>query len=294
MSTNQKLIDTLVRSSTFQDYERAYTEAMGMPLALRAVETWQMPDAGQLKAEAFCALASGRDCTCAACQQLQAKADQSAMKKTATRGCVFGLYETAVPVKLGVRTIGFLQTGRVRFERPTAATFQRVVQQAGKLGVNIRNQRTRRAYFDTPVVSRKKLQAAANLLSIFADHLAIISNQLVVQTANAESPIMAQAKRFIREHYAEELSLQQVAAAVHMSTHYFCKQFRKNSGISFTVFVSRTRVEQAKNLLLNPNLRIGEIGYTVGFKSLNHFNRMFKKIAGLSPSCYRDELPVAA
>jgi AraC-like DNA-binding protein/ligand-binding sensor protein len=293
MSANQQLIATLARSETFQDYERAYTEAIGMPLVLRAIETWQMPERGQRKENDFCAPASGENCTCAACRKLQAKSDRVTRNK-ATKACVFGLYETVVPVKLGTQTIGFLQTGQVRFETPTAAAFRRVVQQAEKLGVDLGDEQSRHAYFKTPVVSRKKLAAVANLLSIFADHLAIISNQLAMQMANAESPIMAEAKQFIREHYSEELSLQQVASTVHMSSNYFCKQFRKATGLSFTGFVSRTRIEKAKSLLLNPNLRVSEIGYTVGFQSLNHFNRMFKKITGRSPTLYRGELPAVA
>jgi AraC-like DNA-binding protein len=54
------------------------------------------------------------------------------------------------------------------------------------------------------------------------------------------------------------------------------------------------RIEKAKNLLLNPNLRISEIAYEVGFQSLTHFNRVFRKITGQSPTDYRDKLPSAA
>ena len=72
---------------------------------------------------------------------------------------------------------------------------------------------------------------------------------------------------------------------------YFCKLFKKATGINFTEFVSRLRVEKAKNLLINPNLRISEIAYEVGFQSLTHFNRIFKKIAGQSPTDYREHLP---
>jgi AraC-like DNA-binding protein len=53
------------------------------------------------------------------------------------------------------------------------------------------------------------------------------------------------------------------------------------------------RVEKAKNLLLNPNLRISEIAYEVGFQSLTHFNRVFKRVVGQSPTDYRAELPNA-
>jgi AraC-like DNA-binding protein len=66
--------------------------------------------------------------------------------------------------------------------------------------------------------------------------------------------------------------------------------FKKATGLNFTEYVSRVRVEKARNLLLNPNLRISEIAYEVGFQSLTHFNRVFKKITGQSPTDYRSQL----
>lgn len=80
---------------------------------------------------------------------------------------------------------------------------------------------------------------------------------------------------------------------VHTSIFYFCKLFRKVTGTTFTEFVSRTRVEKTKNLLLNPNLRISEIAYEVGFQSLTHFNRVFKTVVGESPTGHRGHLPKA-
>jgi len=120
------------------------------------------------------------------------------------------------------------------------------------------------------------------------------SNQIAVQTANAEPPVITMAKQFIRDRHTERLSLGQVAAAVHTSMFYLCKLFKKAIGITFTEFVSRTRIEQSKNLLLNPNLRVSEIAYTTGFQSLTHFNRIFKKMVGESPTLYRARPPKAA
>ena len=56
------------------------------------------------------------------------------------------------------------------------------------------------------------------------------------------------------------------------------------------LYVSRVRVEKAKNLLLNPNARVSEVAYEVGFQSLTHFNRVFRKIVGESPTEYRKRL----
>jgi AraC-like DNA-binding protein/ligand-binding sensor protein len=290
LNANAQLIQIVARSSTFQNYERAYVETAGMPVALRPVESWQLPFRGRSKENNFCALMAAQAHACAACLQLQAKLTRAARHQPATRTCAYGLCETAVPVKLGPETIGFLQTGQVLRRPPDEASFQRAVSHARKLGVAIGGDATRLAYFSTPVITQRKLAAAADLLAIFAEHLAIKANAIMVQAVNVEPPFITQAKRFIQEHCTENLSLGQVARVANTSRFYFCKQFRKVTGMSFTEFVSRTRIEKAKNFLLNGNLRVSEVAFAAGFQSLTHFNRVFKQVAGQSPTGYRDNL----
>jgi AraC-like DNA-binding protein len=294
MNANGQLLETLSHSEIFQEYERAYTEATGMPVTLRPVETWQLPLHSKRRENPFCAKMAEQSRACAVCLQMQEKLAQSAADGPCTLVCAYGLCETAVPVKLGAQTIGLLQTGQVMRQKPTEASFRRAIEKAEELGVDINNKKAKEAYFATSVVSQKKLDSVSSLLSIFADHLSMKSNQIATQTANAEPPVIAKAKQFIREHHGEDLSLSQVAAAVHTSVFYFCKLFHKVTGTTFTEFVSRTRIERAKNLLLNPNLRVSEIAYEVGFQSLTHFNRVFKKVVGESPTEYRGHLPKAA
>ena len=95
------------------------------------------------------------------------------------------------------------------------------------------------------------------------------------------------------ENQDRDVSLQDFAKTVNTSTFYFCKLFTKATGLTFTDYLSRVRIEKAKNLLLNPNLRISEVAYEVGFLSLTHFNRMFRKLTGQSPSAWREALPGA-
>ena len=207
--------------------------------------------------------------------------------------CGYGLSETAVPIRLGAQTIGYLQTGQVLLKKPTPARFRQAVKEAQRMGVDLNTPRVREAYFATPVMSRHKMDSVANLLGVFADHLAIQSNQIAVQQASAEPPVIARAKRFIEDHHRDDLSLGQVAASVHTSLFYFCKLFKRHTGVSFTEYVSRLRTEKAKKLLLNLNLRVSEIAYEVGFQSLTHFNRVFKRILHESPSEYRARLQAA-
>jgi AraC-like DNA-binding protein len=294
MNANAHLIETLAESPMLQGYERAFTETTGLPMTLRPRETWQLPLHGKRRENPFCAMMAEKSRTCAACLQAQEKLAQAAVNEPCTMTCAYGLCETAVPVKLGSETIGYLQTGQVMRQKPTPATFRRAVEQAAALGVDMDNAKAREAFFQTPVVPQKKLESVSSLLSVFADHLSMKSNQIAVQAANAEPPVITKAKQFIAEHHTEDISLGQVAQAVHASVFYFCKLFKKATGINFTEYVSRVRIEKAKNFLLNPNLRVSEIAYEVGFQSLTHFNRVFKKVVGQSPTEYRSHLPMAA
>jgi AraC-like DNA-binding protein len=128
------------------------------------------------------------------------------------------------------------------------------------------------------------------LLKVFADHLSMVSNQILVEEDNTESPLIARARDFIDRNQAEDLSLEAVAKAVNTSTFYFCKMFKRATGLTFTEYLSRVRVEKAKSLLLNPHIRISEVAFEVGFQSLSQFNRVFKKITGQSPSQYRAKM----
>src|SRR5437868_598990 len=173
MNANGQLLESLTHSEMFQNYERAYTEATGMPVTLRPVETWQLPLHGRRRENPFCAMMAEKSRTCAACLQMQEKLVQSAADGPVTMTCAYGLCETAVPVKLGSQTIGFLQTGQVMRQKPTGASFNLAVAKAEELGVDIDNAKAKDAYFATPVASQKKLDSVSSLLSIFADHLSM-------------------------------------------------------------------------------------------------------------------------
>jgi AraC-like DNA-binding protein len=123
---------------------------------------------------------------------------------------------------------------------------------------------------------------------------AVLANQLVIQSSQAEPPSITRARQFILEHRGEELSLAHVAKAVNMSSFYFCKTFKKVTGLNFTDYLARARIEKAKELLLDPNARVSEIVFEVGFQSITHFNRIFKRHVGKSPTEYRKSLPKAS
>ena len=284
------MLEALISSKLYQEYERAFTEATGLPVALRPVESWQLPHHGKPNEGPFCALMAERSRACGSCLEVQEKLIQAATDGPATGVCPAGLSDTVVPVRLGERLIGFLQTGQVFRKPPTQQQFERTARLLAEWGIATDRAALRQAYFATRVVPARQHEAVIKLLSIFAQHLSILSNRILVQHENAEPPLITRAKAYLQEHQTESLSLGRVSKAVNSSPFYFCKLFKKATGLNFTDYLSRIRIERARNLLLNPNLRVSEIAFEVGFQSLTHFNRVFKNTVGQSPTRYREQL----
>lgn len=287
---SRDLVDRIKQSAIYRTYAEAFQTATGLPLDLRAVGSIRASYENSKQANPFCVLLAQTNKTCAACLQLQQRVEESAQSETQTLQCYAGLSETAVPVRLGDRVVAYLQTGQVALQRPTQARFQRMVGTllAGAKRAEIAEIES--AFLSTRMMKRRQYDSTVRLLEVFSQHLSSLSNQLMVQAANSESPVVARARQFIEERSSEELSLSEVAKAVSMSAFYFCKTFKKATGLTFTHYLSRVRVEKVKSLLLNPHTRVSEAAFAAGFQSLSQFNRVFLRIVGEQPSTYRDGL----
>jgi AraC-like DNA-binding protein len=284
------VVAQLRRSQVFRDYERAFRDTTGLPITLRPIESFDLPHHGDPKEAPFCALMAQSNHSCAACLQLQQQVEVQARDQTMTLKCFAGLSDSAVPVRVGNNLIGFLQTGQILLHEPRPAEFIKATRELKKLGVEMDIPHMHEAYFRTRVITARQYGSILRLLTIFAQHLSALSNQLMVQGATSELPAIAKAKAFIAERHADEISLSVVARTVNMSSFYFCKSFRKATGMTFTDYLARVRVEKVKTLLLNPNARVSEAAFEAGFQSLSQFNRVFRRVAGESPTVYRERL----
>ncbi len=290
MRVDDELIRRIRSSDTFVEYESAFEDATGLPFTIRPLESWSLPHRARRNENPFCAMLAQTNRTCAACLELQQKAVDATTDQPATVTCFAGFCDTAVPIKLGERKVGFLQTGQIALKEPSESGFNKVKEKLLEWGVNIDMARLEEAYFKTKVLTQRRYAAVVQLLSIFARQLSCIANRITVQDAEAEPPIIRRAKAYIAGHCGDPVSLNETARAMHVSTFYFCKIFKKATGLTFTDYLGRVRVEKAKTLLLNPHLRVSEIAYTVGFQSLTHFNRVFRKITGEAPTGFREDV----
>jgi AraC-like DNA-binding protein/ligand-binding sensor protein len=287
---SRAMVAQLKQSQIFRDYEQAFRETTGLPLNIRPIEAFDLPLHHDPKESPFCSLMAATNHSCSACLQQQKRLEDEAKLEPKTLKCFAGLCDSAVPIRVGENLIAFLQTGQILLHKPDKTGFNKLSRQLVSWGHDVDLKRIEEAYFQTRVVSKKQYESILRLLTIFAQHLASLSNQLLIKEEHAESPVIARARMYIAEHQDDDLTLAQVAQSVNTSAFYFCKMFKKSTGMTFTDYLARVRVEKVKNLLLNPHKRVSEAAFEAGFQSLSQFNRVFRKVAGESPSTFRERL----
>ncbi len=287
---SRAIVEQLKRSKIYRDYEQAFRDTTGLPINLRPLESFDLPFQSDPNQNPFCALMAKTNHTCAACLQLQRKVEEQAKMEPKTLKCFAGLCDSAVPIRVGENLVAFLQTGQILLHQPTQEQFAKTTRQLLKFGTDTDLKRLEEAFFQSRVLNKRQYDSILRLLTIFAQHLSTLSNQLAVKEEHSEAPMISRARVLIADRHAEDLSLETVAKAVNTSAFYFCKMFKKATGLTFTDYLARVRVEKVRNLLLNPHKRISEAAFEAGFQSLSQFNRVFRRIAGESPTSYRDRL----
>ncbi len=294
----QLSFDDLARLPVLQFYEAAFRKATGVPLKIVPPDEPQRRLSFGEAENAFCALIARTPAGCEACREAQARAQRGAAKKLGPQQvfCFAGLTDVAVPVLIEGRHVATLMSGQIFRREPTERDFNMVLHllQGGQ-GADW-EKKARQAYLDTPVVTAERFQAIIQLLNMFAHYLADYASRHVIGSSEAEPQAVASAKQFVQAHVEEPITLEQVIHHVHVSRFYFCKLFKKATGMTLTDYVTRVRIEKAKALLVDPSRRISEVVFAAGFGSIPRFNSVFKRLVGMPPTEYRatlrSQLPV--
>jgi AraC-like DNA-binding protein/ligand-binding sensor protein len=289
----RRLVEQLRHSRVYREYERAFRECTGLPLSLHNGECFGLAHQGDPRENPFCTLMAAHSPACGTCLAFQRRLTVESVDASVTGECFAGLKESAVPVRVGDRVVAYLQTGQVLTQPPTPVRLSALGNRLKALGLDPADKRFAAAYARSRIVPRSQYEAMLGLLAIFAQQLGELSSQLAIREESVEQPAIARARAFITEHYTEELRLTEVARVVHMSPYHFCKSFHKSTGMTFTDFLARVRVDHVRHSLLTPHMRISEAAYAAGFQSLSQFSRVFRRITGESPSSFRGRLDLA-
>lgn len=289
---NPLSFDEFTKLPVIRFYEDSFRKATGVPLKIVAPGSPVHRLEVGLEENAFCHLVAGSPAGCDACHHGQVRALEGAAHRRAPyqMTCFAGLTDVAVPIMVGETHLATMLSGQVLRREATERDFAMIARMVGKEKDEKWRKEARQAYFATPVVTTERMQAIVQMLGLFADYVGEYATHQAIARGPAEPAAVTKAKDFIEARLAEPISLGQVVQHVGVSRFYFCKLFKKATGMTLTEHVARMRLEKAKTLLVNPAVRISEAAYAAGFGSIPQFNSVFRRYAGASPTEYRESL----
>lgn len=100
---------------------------------------------------------------------------------------------------------------------------------------------------------------------------------------------VADIHRYINEHYGDEITLAAISKVFNITPQSFCRFFKKNTGKHFMAYLHEVRVSRACRYLEDTDWPVSQIAYTTGFKTLSHFNKLFKEVMRMPPGAYREK-----
>ena len=202
--------------------------------------------------------------------------------------CHTGFLDMAIPIMIQGEHVATISSGQVLPEKPSAAACARTLRRLDWLGVPL--PRLRVAYKGAPWLPRDRLTEVMNLLELFSRQMISSAWRIRELEASQQRPEILAAQALVEKRFADpELALDEAATAAGLSVAHFSNLFHKKTGVTFTRYVQTRRIEEAKRLLAETDRTITDICYACGFNSLTHFNRVFRRGTGGSPTDYRQQ-----
>lgn len=110
---------------------------------------------------------------------------------------------------------------------------------------------------------------------------------VVESVKDNENPHVKGAKQYMLSHLADGISLDDIAAEVHLVPNYLCALFKDSTGKTVMQYLAEQRIDLAKRLIITSSEELYKISESCGFSDYNHFSHTFKRLAGVTPAAYR-------
>ena len=141
-----------------------------------------------------------------------------------------------------------------------------------------------------PLERLTSILAILNDLAQADDNIILHAQKATIETPRQDNERMSVVYNYVKDHFKDTISLEEVANLVSMTAPSFCRYFKKTSNKTFTKFVNDYRLVYASKLLADEPISISDIAYESGFNNFGHFNKSFKEFTGKSASQYRQEI----
>ncbi len=279
----------LVIAPAVRELQAAFTCATGLPLTLlppsaRADAPW---------AGAYCVRGCLGEPSGLLCRRTLLRAEARAVQRIAPiqYSCPSGLLKILVPVFVQGRHVANLLAGPFTLRALNRRRLGELMARLSGAGLGDRQPELETTWRHAPRLSTEKGRAVATLLGMFARHLEGAAREILAdRPAPARAPLLEKVEAFLREHADRRVPLREVAAQVRLSPCHFCAVFKRQTGLTFTAYRNRLRLERAADLLRDPGRRVTDVAFEAGFDSIPYFNRAFRRRFGCSPTEYRRRL----
>jgi len=153
-------------------------------------------------------------------------------------------------------------------------------------------------YLLKPLEKNKLIQAVELALEKEAErsrvHLMskLVDNKLIetVEHEGSYSPVVQDTIRYVDLHLKEPLQLRDIADHLHVNASYLSVLFKEQMGMTFTEYLTRRRIQRAKELLTGTRMTISEIAQASGYQTDKYFVKVFRSVEGMSPGHYRKSM----
>jgi two-component system, response regulator YesN len=150
-------------------------------------------------------------------------------------------------------------------------------------------------YLLKPIGKKKLIEAVEEAVKVLVKQVRagmiekVVDEKIVDANTKMDSTkeTIRKAITYIDQHLKEELTLKEVAAQVHLNPSYFSVLFKEQVKLNFSEYVTRRRIQRAKELVISTTLPINEIAEMAGYKTSKYFIKIFKEMEGMTPSAYR-------
>lgn len=276
----------LASSPAVREQQVAFTCATGVPLTLSPASAQALAN-GMLCVKGCLGGHSGE-----ACRGKLLGAEKRAVTRLGPVQycCPSGLVKILVPVFINGRHAGILLAGPFALHSLDQERLERLTHRLEKIGLGDRTEQLQTTWRYTPQLSSAKSRAAGTLLQMFGKYLEEVGRQFLETQPAPQSPLLKKIEAFLAECQDGPVSLKEVAASVNLSPCHFCSVFKKQTGLTFSRYRTRQRLEKARVLLADSARRISDVAFESGFESIPYFNRAFRRQFGCSPSEFRERL----
>ncbi|MDD5728998.1 MAG: PocR ligand-binding domain-containing protein [Victivallales bacterium] len=285
---NKKIFSELGREKQLVVYHDIIYKLLGVVIDFINAEGESLKLSKMRHFSAYCTMFRRTASGFAACRECDRKHARHANFK---RGiiiyeCHAGLTELVLPLYDNKgRYIGGLTSGQFRLENAEPVIAEAIGEIALRHGLE--PVLMQELYRQTKILSPEQLEGIIEYLRAVGRFIVETHNRILFMElidAPAKIPLI---KKFVEENYMKKLTVAQTAKKFFLSPGYFSHFFKKETGISFMVYVNMYRISQAEKILQDTRINISETAFLTGFGSLSQFNRTFKGIRGISPREFR-------